>query len=143
MRDPFGGPVGHAGDDHPPVAPTHQDDAGQVFVVQQVDDVLEVGVQINLWAGEVDTLAKPGEGRREDLVTRRLQFRCHPAPAPAADERALDQDEGCRRSLLAPFPSTAQPHRTAVASATAVSAIRLRETDYTRCGRAALAANGG
>ena len=57
MRDSPGSTVHRACSKHPAVAPTHQDDACQVFIVQQFDDVLDVGVKINLRSGQMNPFA--------------------------------------------------------------------------------------
>jgi predicted ester cyclase len=98
VRDALRSAVGDTSDDHPPVAPADQNDTGQILVVEHVDDILDVGVQIDLRAREVDALAVPGEGRGLDIVAGAAQVRRDPPPAPAAGKRAVDKDKSRHRS---------------------------------------------
>jgi hypothetical protein len=61
-------PIGDGRHDHAAVALTGQDDPVQVFVAEQVEDVLDVRLQPYLRARQVDALGKAGERGGEDLV---------------------------------------------------------------------------
>ena len=51
--DAVGGPVGHAGDDHPAVAVADQDHVAKILVVQQRRDVGDVGVEVDAGAHQM------------------------------------------------------------------------------------------
>lgn len=76
--------------------------------MQQVDDILDVGVEVDPWAGKVHALAEPGKGRGVDFVTGGPQVRRHPPPAPAAHDRALNQDKHRHTALLDLSPPISQ-----------------------------------
>ena len=74
-------------------------DVLQVLPFHHIDDVGDVGVEIDVLRQEVRTFAEPGEGGREHLVALLLQKIRHTPPAPAAVPGAVDQHERLRRSL--------------------------------------------
>jgi hypothetical protein len=57
------------------------------------------GREIDRGRGEVAALAEAGQRRREHLVARGAQMRGHIAPAPAAVQRAVHQNEGRHPNL--------------------------------------------
>ena len=106
VRDPPRQAVRNAGDDHRAVAVADQHDVAEVLVLEDAEHVLDVGVEVDPGVGEVDPLAKPGEGRGEDLVTSSSQQWDHPRPAPTAVHRAVDEDEGRHRDSPSTRPGT-------------------------------------
>jgi hypothetical protein len=68
VHQPLRRPVGDAGDDHAAVALSGQDDIVEVFVPEQVEDVLDVGLEARLRGRQVNALGVAGQRRREDLV---------------------------------------------------------------------------
>ena len=79
VGDPLGDPVGRTGDDRPAVASADQNHTGQVLVVQHVDDIGDVGVEIDLRMREVDALAVPSQGGGAYVVPGRLQAWRYPS----------------------------------------------------------------
>ena len=85
MRQTVGRPVGDAGDHFPTVAVTHQDHVMQVFVVQDVDDVLHMGVQIDAGVCQMRAVTQTGQRRGKDGVSRCPELRHdEPVPRPSA-----------------------------------------------------------
>ena len=70
--DPFGCTICNAGRDHAAVAVTDQDNVAEVFRKNNAENVGDVGFEVDLAVGEVSTLAKTGEGRRENFMSDRL-----------------------------------------------------------------------
>jgi hypothetical protein len=98
VRQPLRNAVSHPGDDHPPVAPADEHDILQVFVLEDVDDVDDVGVKIDVGVAKVDPLAETREGRRENIVPGSAQERRELFPALPAAAGALNQYECCHRT---------------------------------------------
>jgi hypothetical protein len=86
--------VGDAGDDHAAVAVADEHDLVQVLAREQLDDVLDVGLEGDAAGQQVGPVTAAGERGREDGVTCGLQAGAHPGPVPAARECAVDQEEG-------------------------------------------------
>jgi hypothetical protein len=93
LCQPLRHPVGDAGDDHPAVAPADEHDILEVFVLQDIDDVLDVGVEVDVGVAKVDPLAETREGRREDIVPGSAQERRQLLSTPPATAGTLHQDE--------------------------------------------------
>jgi hypothetical protein len=91
--------LGNAGDDTAGVGVPGQHDVLQAFVFDQVDDVGDVGVEIDGGRQEMDALAEAGERRGVDLVAALFEPVGHPPPAPAAVPGAVHQHEGPRLGL--------------------------------------------
>ena len=72
----------------------HQANARQILPFEQVDDVGDVGVEVDVVAEQVRAVADAGQRGGVDLVTAGLQQVGHPPPAPAAVPGAVDQHEG-------------------------------------------------
>ena len=78
----------------PPAVGVHdQADVLEVLPFEHVDEVGDVGVEIDVLAHEVRALADAGERRREHLVALLFQQVRHAPPAPAAVPRAVHQHE--------------------------------------------------
>jgi hypothetical protein len=57
-----------------------QDDVVEVLDLHQVDDVGEVGVEVDLGTGKVRAFSQPGEGHRVDVVAVLPQLAGHRPP---------------------------------------------------------------
>ena len=131
MADPLGDVLQRSGDHDPAVGEPEQHDVGEVLVEDLVDDVADVGGEVDLRAHEVDPLADAREARGEHLValggqegpdlaepvrptprTVHQHERRHaqPSGAPTAGRpaRAWHQEVGRRRSP----PIGCRPERT-------------------------------
>jgi hypothetical protein len=97
VRHSWRHPVGHAGDDDPAIAMSHQHDILEIFEVQDVHDIADVGGQVNVRGGEMDAFAQAGESWRVHVVSGRAQQRDNLFPAPAAVPSAVDEDKRGRR----------------------------------------------
>ncbi len=86
--------LGRAGDRPAAVRMADEADVAQVFVFDHVDDVGDVGVEIDRAARQVRALAEPGERRREHGMALRAQKIGDTTPAPAAVPGAMHQHEG-------------------------------------------------
>src|SRR5205807_7602992 len=53
----------------PAIRVTAKDDVVEIFPLEQVDDIRDVGIQIDLAAKQMRPLPKAGQGRRKHLVT--------------------------------------------------------------------------
>jgi hypothetical protein len=69
--DPLGQTIGDAGDHHPAGAVSDQDHTPQVLALQNLNDVLDMGLEADLGTSEVGAFAEPGERRLIDIVTPR------------------------------------------------------------------------
>jgi hypothetical protein len=79
-----------------------QADVLEVLPFEHVDEVGDVGVEIDVLAHEVRALADASERRREDLVALLFQEVGDAPPAPAAMPRAVHQHEGLGLTGLRP-----------------------------------------
>src|ERR1700682_5447353 len=77
-----------------------QADAGELFPLDHVDDVGDVGVEDNILAHEMRTLAEPGHGRREHFVALLLQDVDYAPPTPTTVPGAVNENEGLLRVRL-------------------------------------------
>jgi len=66
----------------------------EVFVFEDIHDVLNMCFQRDGVAHEMRAFAKPCQGRREDLVSFGAQQISHPPPATAAMPGAMNEHEG-------------------------------------------------
>ena len=66
--DQLGDPVGDAGDHHAAIGMAGQHDIAQAFVMKDIQNVGDVGREIDRAGQQVRTLALPGQRRREDPV---------------------------------------------------------------------------
>ena len=80
VADPLGDVLEGTGDDEPAVGEAEQHDPGQILVQHLVDDVADMGAEVDHRAGEVGPLADAGQARGEHLMARRRQ------PAPNVTE---------------------------------------------------------
>ena len=55
----------------PELLPT-KDDVVEVLVRQEVDHVVDVGIEADLGTSQIDTLAEPGQGGRVNGVSSRV-----------------------------------------------------------------------
>ncbi len=94
MRDALRDTVGHAGDHHAAVAVPDEDDVAELLEDEQVDDVLDVGVEPHVLGDQVAALAQPGERRPVGLVTAGTEPLGDVAPGPASTPGAVHQDVG-------------------------------------------------
>jgi hypothetical protein len=60
-----------------------QDDVGELFPLQDTEDILDMRVQIDRGAHQMRPLAEARERGREDLMTGLTEQRCDTLPAPA------------------------------------------------------------
>jgi hypothetical protein len=81
-----------------------EDHVAQVFVLEQVHDVLHMRPQRDLAAREMRPVAEPGERDRVDLVSLRAQFLGHVGPGPTAEPEAWNENE--RRHSKIPSPTS-------------------------------------
>jgi hypothetical protein len=68
LRQALGQPVRYATNYHASVAVTDQRYIMQILVLQQAYHVLDVCVQIDVWACKMRALAQPGEGWGKNLM---------------------------------------------------------------------------
>ena len=64
-------------DDHAAIAADHQDDILQLLVGQHVGDILNMGVQIDVWTGQLHSLTVTGQGGSTPLIAGDLQPGVH------------------------------------------------------------------
>src|SRR5215472_350254 len=105
MSDQIRHSIGNTGDDHPAGAVTDQGDISQTLVLQEIDDVLDVGVEADFRASEMRAFAKAGERGGIDIVTPPTQQRGYLLPTPATKPSRMDQHE--RRLVAGPRHGTA------------------------------------
>ena len=79
--------------DRAPVRVPDQDDVTEVLEQHEIDDIVNVGREIDLWADEVDSLADSRQARREDLVTVGRQEPTNLPPAMSATPTTVNKDE--------------------------------------------------
>ena len=78
----------------PGVAVADQDDVVQVLSLDQVDDVGDVGVQVDLGRGLVGAVPQPGERHRVDLVALAAELVGDRLPGPTAEPGPWDENVG-------------------------------------------------
>src|SRR5713226_7310423 len=83
-----------------------QADASEFLPFDNVDDVGDVGVEDDLLAHEVRTLAEPGHGRGEHFVTLVLQEIGHAPPTPTTVPGAVNENEGFLHGLCHCLPAS-------------------------------------
>jgi hypothetical protein len=81
MGDPIRDPVGRGRDDQSGVAVSHEDHLGEVFLDDQVHDVVDVRVKPHLGAEQMRLVAVTGQRGRDHPMPGRRQQRDHPLPA--------------------------------------------------------------
>ena len=59
VSDPLRRQIGRAGDDRPAVTPADQHHVGQVLIVEEVDDVLDKGLEVNRGSGQMGPRPSP------------------------------------------------------------------------------------
>src|SRR5438876_385751 len=89
----------YAGDDGAAIGMADQHDVLEALPFDHVDDVGDVGREIDLGIDQVTALAEPGHRRREYLVAFLLEQVGDPPPAPPAMPGAVHQHEGFLDSL--------------------------------------------
>jgi hypothetical protein len=95
-----------------------QDHIRQALPDEEVDDVVNVGLEVDLGRKQMAPVGQARQGRREDVMALRSKRSSNPIPAPTATPRAVHQHK-CRhptltigassfaRSLAAHAPSSA------------------------------------
>jgi hypothetical protein len=68
-----------------------QDDVVEFLCVDRMDDVGDVGVEIDRRADQMGAIAQAGQGQREDLVAVASEACGQAAPAPGAVNGAGDE----------------------------------------------------
>ncbi len=94
LLDAIGDAVGDAGDDHAAVAVSDEDDVVEVFVEDFVDDILDVGGEVDVGGGEMDAFALAGEGGAIDFPAVVGEEAVGFAEGPGAAPGAVDEDNG-------------------------------------------------
>src|SRR5437660_12178963 len=94
LRDPVPRAVGHAGCDHAAIAMADQHDVPQVFLSDDVEDVLNVRFEIDRRVGEMLALANAGLGRRDQAMPGGSHQRLHLFPCPSGRPRAMADEKG-------------------------------------------------
>jgi hypothetical protein len=98
--DLVGQRIRHSRHHHAAIGVADQHDVRQFLVFEDIDDVGDVGVEVDARVHEMRTLAESGQGRREDLMAGLAQRLRVGPPAPAADPGAMDQNKVCHCLLL-------------------------------------------
>src|SRR5690606_11146516 len=92
VRDSLGHAVRRTGGHQGAVAVPHEDAVAEVLLLEQGDDVVDVGRQIGLGGGEVGAFAHAREVDGVDGVAALLQCVCDRAPDPGAEPETGDED---------------------------------------------------
>ena len=103
----LGGAVGDPGRDHPAVAVADEETLREVFDLEHRDNVVDVGVEVDIRVGEVHAFADAGVGRGVELVAALTHQGPHFLPRPPCRPRAVRYHECCHSSP--PIPFTSQP----------------------------------
>src|SRR4051812_44905896 len=93
MLDAFWNAIDHPSDYHAAVAVAGQHDVVQIFIKNQIDDVIDMRLQINIGTVEVFALAKAGEGGAVHSVAVIGEKLAGALPFPGACGRAVDYDD--------------------------------------------------
>jgi hypothetical protein len=91
-RNPFGQPVGHAGDYHAGIVVAAQHDVLEFLEQQHIGRVVDMGIKVGPGGSEMHALAETGQTRREDIVPARAKVprdrrECPPAVPAAGTSR--------------------------------------------------------
>jgi hypothetical protein len=86
--------VGHAGCDHAAIAVADQDDVPQVFISDDVEDVLNVRFEIDRRVSQMLAFANTGLGRRDQAMPGCSHQRVHLFPCPSGRPRTVADEEG-------------------------------------------------
>ena len=111
LGDPLRHLLGNARDHHAARAVADEDHAIEVLVLQDVDDVLDMGGQGNLRPGEVGAFAEAGQGGGVDRVALLAETRGHLVPAPTAEPCRMNQHERSLGARLRPRLGSARQGR--------------------------------
>ena len=79
--------------DRASVRVTDQNDVTEVLEQHEINDVINVGREIDLRANQVNSLADPRQARREDFVTVDSQEPSNLPPAMSATPTPVNKDE--------------------------------------------------
>jgi hypothetical protein len=78
-----------------------QTNVAEILPFDDIDDVSDVGVEIDVLAEKMRALAQASQRRRKYVVAFLLQKVRDPPPHPTTAECAVDQHEGLGRALRA------------------------------------------
>ena len=95
LRDAIAGAIGDAGRDHAAIAVAEQHDVAQILELDDVDHILDMGVEIDRRIHQMHALAKSGVGRRDQPMAGRLHQRMHLLPRPAATPHRDRRGRSC------------------------------------------------
>ena len=95
MTDALGNPVDDAGDHHAAVAVAGEHHVVQILEQDQIHDVVDVGLQVDVGAVEVFTLAEAGERGAVNGVAIVGEEFASALPFPAARGGAVDERRKC------------------------------------------------
>src|SRR5882757_8760585 len=85
--------LGGSGDYPSPVRMSDENDVVEVFPVNDVGHVSNVGVQRDIDAQQMRSVGQPGQSRGEDAVAAILELVADPRPAPPPVPRSVDENE--------------------------------------------------
>jgi hypothetical protein len=93
LGDALRNAVGGAGDGHTAVAMADEHDIIQILPLDQVDDVGDMGVEIDRRTAKVRPLAQSSEGDGINVVAPRSQRSCDLRPAPPTHPGTADENK--------------------------------------------------
>ena len=90
----------HAGNHAAAVRVAAQHNLRQFLPLHQIDDVRDMGFQVDLWRKQVRTVRQAGKLWCENLVTLRLERLPNALPAPTSNPCFTHQDIHTHRDIL-------------------------------------------
>src|SRR5439155_5333021 len=97
VPDPVADVLQRPGDHEAPVRETEEHDAAKILVKDGVDDIGDVGRQVDLRTREVSPLTNTGQAWRENLMARGPERAAGLAEAVRAAPRAVNQNKDRHR----------------------------------------------
>ena len=127
----LGHTVGDAGDHGSAGAMPHKDHPAHVLILEDVHDILDVGLETDFGVSQVRPFAEPRERGRVNLVSPLPQQRGHLLPAPAAVPSGVNKNI---RGLVGCCARASVPEIfTAAAVAPAAAAARMLRREIFAC----------
>src|SRR5436309_4724971 len=115
LRQTAWDPVGDAGNDDPAAAVPDQHDVTETLVLDEIHDVGNVGLEVDLRAGQVRPFAQAGERDRIYIMPPVPQLTGNALPAPAPQPEPRNQNKRGHAKVLFPAgpqeaSSAEEPH---------------------------------
>jgi len=109
LRDAVARAVGDAGGNHAAIAVADQHDTAQIFVLDDVEGVLDVRLKIDRRMRQMRALAQTRVARRHEAMPGCLHQRVHLFPCPSGRPGTVTDEQGCSHDFSPLVIATGTP----------------------------------